>query len=357
MVRVRYSFGSRHTGRIGNIKKQRGKYPEIMKEVINISDIVLEVLDSRFIEETRNIEIEERVDSLGKVLVFVFNKCDLVDKEELESQIPSWMRPYVFCSATKGIGLKDLVGRVKMEAKRIVAERKALGGDADDEKFLDKGKKKGEHRAKTRREEKTAVVRRDEGWDRVHVGVIGVPNAGKSSVINFMTRRAAAKTGAKAGFTKGMQKIRLSDGILVLDTPGVIPESRYTTEKKGEMFEDVKVGARSYSDVRDPERAVLFLVRGKDVAGRRSQVAGRGELEVEELKEKQRFLDEEALKNAVAIEKFYDVRFIESDGANVEALIEGLGKKKGFLGKGGVVDEDRTARLILRDWQEGKIKV
>ncbi|MCG8699644.1 MAG: hypothetical protein MI922_16435, partial [Bacteroidales bacterium] len=73
MVRVRYSFGSRHTGRIANIKKQRVKYPAVMREVIGISDVVLEVLDARFIEETRNVEIEELVDSLGKRLVFVFN--------------------------------------------------------------------------------------------------------------------------------------------------------------------------------------------------------------------------------------------------------------------------------------------
>ena len=58
MVRVRYSFGCRHTGRITNIKKQRGKYPDVMRNVIEISDVVLEVLDARYIEETRNLEIE-----------------------------------------------------------------------------------------------------------------------------------------------------------------------------------------------------------------------------------------------------------------------------------------------------------
>ena len=52
MVRVRYSFGSRHTGRISNIKKKRAKYPQVMKDVIDISDIVLEVLDARYIEGT-----------------------------------------------------------------------------------------------------------------------------------------------------------------------------------------------------------------------------------------------------------------------------------------------------------------
>lgn len=350
MVRVRYSFGSRHTGRIENIKKQRGKYPEIMKEVIGISDIVLEILDCRYIEETRNIEMEEKIDALGKKLIFVFNKCDLVDQKELEKQIPEWMRPYAFCSATKGIGLDVLKGRVKMESKRILAERKILA-TAEDSAALanvirgdDSQKKKGKGKKRTRREEKTALVKRDESWGRIHVGVIGVPNAGKSSVINFITHKASAKTGAQAGFTKGMQKIRMSENILILDTPGVIPESRYTTERKG-FAEDVKIGARSYNDVRDPERAVLFLVRAAPA------------VDPEDLTEKEVAAREDAMKNAVAIEKFYGIKFIEENGANIETLIETLGKKRGHLGKGGIVDEDRTARIILRDWQVGKIRV
>ena len=362
MVRVRYSFGSRHTGRITNIKKQRQKYPDVMKKVIDISDIVLEILDARYIEETRNIEIEELILKSGvvknegssvkakskkdakslppKKLIYVFNKSDLVDREELEKQIPSWMRPYVFVSATKGIGLNDLVGRVKMEAKRILTDRKAAaeGKEVEEKKF--EKKKYGVGKKKLRDEQKMAKEMRDESWGRVHVGVIGVPNAGKSSVINFMTRRSAAPTAARAGYTKGMQKIRMSEGILVLDTPGVIPENRYTSERKG-FAEDVKIGARSYSDVRDPERAVLFLVRAAPA------------VDPENLTEK----EEEAIvysrKTAEAIDKFYSIE----SGGDVEILMDTLGKKRGFLGKGGTIDEDRTARLILRDWQSGAIRV
>ena len=79
MVRVRYSFGSRHTGKLKNIKKQRGKYPDVMKNVVDISDIVLEVLDSRFVEETRNEALEKRLKKSGKKVVFVLNKADLVN--------------------------------------------------------------------------------------------------------------------------------------------------------------------------------------------------------------------------------------------------------------------------------------
>ena len=317
MVRVRYSFGSRHTGRIANIKKQRGKYPEVMKDVVRISDIVLEVLDARYVGEMRNLEVEADVLKKGAKLIYVLNKCDLVDVKKVK--LPKEMRPFVFVSATKGTGIGKLKAQIKMEAKRILkrfAGGMGVGGMGvwDDE---EKDKRKDE-----------GVVKDLESKKRVHVGVIGYPNAGKSSVINAITRRGVAKTAKQAGFTKGMQKIRMSEGILILDTPGVIPDSEYSSEA-GSFARDVKVGARSAGDVRNPEGAVAFLLgeEKKQVSGVRGQVSGS------------------------LIEAFYG---IDARG-DVDLFIEELGKKKGFLGKGGVVDVDRTARIVLRDWQEGRI--
>lgn len=341
-MRVRYSFGSRHTGRLENIKKQRQKYPNIMKDVIRISDIILEILDARFIEETRNLKIEEEVLSKGKILIYVINKSDLVDIEALKETLPSWMKPYVFVSATKGIGLKDLKGRIKMEAKRLMKSRKE-SKDTRKQKF-DKNKavqEKEEKREIEKLKSKTGklVVKDLESKQRIHVGVIGYPNAGKSSVINFITRRGVAKTAKQAGFTKGLQKIRMSENILILDTPGVIPKEKYSTEKKT-FAKDVKVGGRTYSDVKNPEDVVYYLIT--------PPIFGNPDEPTEEEVEK----SEEVEKNEQKISKFYEINF----QGNVEKLIEELGKKMKYLGKGGKVDIDRTARLILRDWQEGKIR-
>jgi len=316
MVRVRYSFGSRHTGRIANIKKQRGKYPDVMKDVVRISDIVLEILDARYIEETRNIAVEKDILDKGKLLVYVFNKVDLVDRAELEKQIPKWMRPYVFVSATKNIGLRDIKARIKMEAKRIKVKWK------NDDKKDNEG-----------------VVKDMRGARRIHVGVIGYPNAGKSSVINFITRKSAAKTAKQAGFTKGMQKIRMSEDILILDTPGVIPASKYSTESKS-FAADVKVGGRTYSDVKDPEDVVLYLMDAPMPVDEKNPT------------DKEKRAIKEAEANAKKIQEFYGI----DAGGDVDELIEKLGKKKGFLGKGGKVDVDRSSRIILRDWQKGMIK-
>ena len=317
-MRVRYSFGCRHTGRIENIKKQRGKYPDVMKDVVRISDIILEILDARFIEETRNLEIEKDVLSKGKKLIYVLNKSDLIDINKVKRDLPKWMKPCIFVSATKGIGLRDLKARIKIEAKRILALRKGKEEKDDDD----------------------SIVKDLESKKRIHIGVIGYPNAGKSSVINFVSRRGVAKTAKQAGFTKGMQKIRMSEGILILDTPGVIPESKYSSESKSFM-EDVKVGGRTYSDVKNPEDVVYYLMSAP------------APVDADNLTEKEKEAIEEAEKNAKAIEKFYG---IDADG-DVELLIEELGKKKRFLRKGGKIDVDRTARIILRDWQTGNIKV
>ena len=278
MVRVRYSFGSRHTGRIKNIKKQRKKYPDVMSEVVRISDIVLEILDARFIEDTRNLAIEKTIKKLGKKIIYVLNKADLVDVKAIEKTLPKDLTPRIFVSVLTKQGARDLRDKIKIEAKRV----------------------------------KLKDVR-----ERVQVGIIGYPNVGKSSLINLISRKGAAKTSKQAGYTKGMQKIRLCEGILILDTPGVIAADKYSSREGTAAEQDAKVGARTYSDVKNPEKVVQYLMSS----------------------------------DADAIEKFYKIK-AEGDG---DVLIEEFGKKRGFLVKGGEIDIDRAARLILRDWQEGKI--
>ena len=65
-MRARYSFSSRRTRHTENINKQRGKYPMLILKIIRDSDIILEILDARFIEETRNPEIEEQIKKYPK---------------------------------------------------------------------------------------------------------------------------------------------------------------------------------------------------------------------------------------------------------------------------------------------------
>jgi ribosome biogenesis GTPase A len=279
MVRVRYSFSSRHTRHIKNIKKQRGKYPVLIREIIKMSDIILEVLDARFIDETRNKEIEEEIKKENKKIIYVLNKSDLIDQKELEKKIK--IKPYAFVSCTERKGsflLRNLI-------KRIVKET-----ELPDEKR------------------------------RAQVGVIGYPNTGKSSLINLLTGKSSARIGDQPGFTKGIQKVSLTKNILILDSPGVIPNNEYSSTNNEKVSKHAKVGSRSYSNVKNPDMIIQDL------------------------------LNEPSIRKK--FDQFYN---IDSKGDS-DYLLEELAKKKSFLKKAGNLDIDRTARNLLKDWQTGKIK-
>jgi ribosome biogenesis GTPase A len=262
----------RSAKKLKNIRKQRGKYPELLKNVIGISDIILEVLDARFPKDMQNKEVEKMIQESGKKVIYVLNKSDLTRKRA------KGFNPSVFVSCRNRTGISELRNKIKAEAK---------------------------------------IIFRAGTFKIVNVGVIGYPNTGKSSLINSLIGKASAKTGAEAGFTKGIQKLKLSKNIHLLDSPGVIPAEKYSMEDKGKIAQQVKVGGTSYNQVKHPELALNEIVR-----------EGKKELE-----------------------KFYGMEFDDT-----EDLIEKIGSKRGFLKKGGEIHEDRTARAILKDWQLGKIR-
>jgi ribosome biogenesis GTPase A len=258
----------------------RLEFSDIVKRVIEEADVILEVLDARFIDNTRNKKLENEIKKLGKSLIFVINKIDLVDKSEIKKTKQKLdlenIKPYVLFSPKERRGKSGLKDMIHIEGKKITK-------------------------------------------DEIAVGVIGYPNTGKSSIINYLTGKGSAKTSPKAGFTRGIQKIRLSKEIVLLDTPGVIALEKYSHQIPSKIAEHGKIGARSYNEVKDPE-----------------------------------FIIDKIMKEYPGIlEKYYN---IQANGDS-EKLIEDLGRRKGFLKKGNEVDTDRTARYILKEWQEGKIKI
>jgi len=273
-MRIRYSFSSRRTGYIEGRNDHKQTFPKLVREVIATSDIILEILDARFLKETRNPDLEKLILDKKKKIIYVLNKSDLVDIKKTKEKIQELeLFPYAFVSCKDRKGGKDLRNRIKILAKNVE-------------------------------------------FKNVRVGVIGYPNTGKSSVINLLIGKASAKTAPQAGFTRGIQKIKLSEGIGILDTPGVIPDM-----EQAERFsiKHAEISARSHESVKDPEMVVYDIMK----------------------------------KYPGFLENFYK---IETEGDS-EILIEKLGRKMNFLKKGNKVDVDRTARLILKDWQEGRIKI
>ncbi len=261
-----------------NIRRQKPKYPELLSRIIEDSDIILEVLDARFPERTRNEEVEEQIKKKGKKIIYVLNKSDLIEGEKNRKMD---VTPNISVSSRERKGIKKLRDQIKIQAKKI-------------KKPVDK-------------------------TGKISIGVIGYPNTGKSSLINILIGKSSAGVGSDAGFTKGIQKLRLDSETILLDSPGVIPEEKYSATEGKKIAEHTLVGGRSYSQVKEPEMVISNLMK----------------------------------EYSDVLEENYG---IDSEGDS-EILIQELGKKKGFMKKGGEVDEDKTARYILKDWQTGKIPV
>lgn len=285
-MRIRYSFSSRKTGHTDNIAKTRTPIPEMIKKVIEDSDIILEILDARFPEETRNKEIEEMIKAKNKRIIYILNKSDLI--ENIPGNLP---RPFAFVSSKRRQGIRKLKLRLKIEA----------------EKFRKQNKNKITSEILSKRLKK----------DRVNISIIGYPNTGKSSLINAITGRSSAAISQQSGYTKGIQKIRLMPGVMLLDTPGVIPENENSAIIKKDLIKHTKINVRTYDKVREPELVIGELMKAYPGV----------------------------------FQKFYKIETEDS-----EVLIEELGRRFKLLLKGNHVDIDRTARKILKDWQEGKIK-
>jgi len=156
-------------------------YKTLVKDVIKKADVLMEVLDARFPDETRNRDIEREIVSLNKPFIIVINKCDLVSREKIKKTKAylSKTAPTVFVSS------KDKSGTTILRHQIL---------------------------------ESACIKGRD-----ILVGTLGYPNVGKSSIINSVTGRHRTSTSPISGHTKGVQKVYAGSRIMFMDTPGVVP--------------------------------------------------------------------------------------------------------------------------------------
>ena len=148
--------------------------------------------------------------------------------------------------------------------------------------------------------------------------VVGIPNSGKSTLINLLCGQVRAKTGNKAGVTKNIQWVKLGNGYELLDTPGTL----------WPKIDDKKIGLN-----------LAFIGSVKD------EIIDKNDLALELI---------ETLKN-IAPDKLmqrYNLKTID-DSANV--LLEEICKNRGFLQKGGNVDLERGAQAVIDDFRKARI--
>ena|SRR3989344_1473661 len=248
-------------------------YWKVLENIIEESDIVLEILDARMPELSRNEELEELIKRKGKRLVFILNKSDLV--------------PEKIIAKRKEI-LKKRASTYAISAKHketLVTLREFILAQARNSPFF-------------------------------KVGIVGYPNTGKSSVINTLVRRHKAPVSSKAGTTHGQQWIKLKDEIRIIDSPGVIPV------KQTDEIRYALIGSKNPEKIHN-----LSLVAHKII---------------------------EILKETKTLQKYYD---IDEELVDAEEIIEAVGRKRGFLKKGNQIDDSRVAIALIRDWQNGKLRL
>ncbi|HIH16976.1 MAG TPA: GTPase RsgA [Candidatus Diapherotrites archaeon] len=163
-----------------------------------------------------------------------------------------------------------------------------------------------------------AEISRLTGDQECKVGVCGYPNTGKSSIINYMKGRKVAQTSIKAGFTKGEKLVKVSEKVYLIDSPGIIP---YEERDQNEL---VLVGAKNPEQVSDPLGAAEYLME---------------------------FIAQE---NPKAFEEFYGVGI---EGKDFERILEEIAYRKRRLRVGGNPDLDVISRMLIMDWQKGRLKL
>lgn len=305
-----------------------------LNKALNESDVVVEVLDARDPEGFRSRAMEERVMELGKKLVLVLNKIDLVDDQTVVEGWEKYLKQSHPCVTFRAMtaasrSKQSSAGFSKQKATRapeglLHSGYEALGAAdlmsvlknyarTDDEKQrvaaapeMDEPETKGDA--------KTEEVL----YKNIIVSVVGMPNVGKSSIINSLCRNSdRVRTGNEAGVTRTLARIRLTRNIELLDTPGVIMEGD-ENDPAAVLRGCVKV----YSD--DTAEEAVNLLRM--LPGMVQQLAKR-----------------------------YEVSESDACQPDVRMFLSAVADKKGKLKKGGARDVQASARIVIDDWKNGKL--
>uniref|UniRef100_A0A7S0CUJ8 CP-type G domain-containing protein n=1 Tax=Amorphochlora amoebiformis TaxID=1561963 RepID=A0A7S0CUJ8_9EUKA len=286
----------------GNQKKW---FMKDLKQVLEVSDVILEVLDARDPQGCRCRKIEEMVQgkysgtsNRPKRIILVLNKIDLVPQQVVLEWVRHLRREFA-CVAFKAS---------TQQQRGNLAQSKMSLTDASQQN-VQGGKSVGGQ----------ALLQLIKNYSRSHdiktnltVGVIGFPNVGKSSLINSLKRARAVGVGAQPGFTKQCQLVKLDKQISIIDSPGVLFDA----------------------DTKDPGLSLRNCLKVEDI-----------EDPVGAVKEIVKRCDKSTLLSLYRIANF----------SNGDEFLYRVAGKRGKLGKGGVPDMPAAARCVLRDWNMGKI--
>ena len=247
---------------------------EIARSLSSI-DVIIEILDARAPHSSSNPVIDKIVKE--KPVIKLLNKSDLSDPLDTKK----WQQYYNKSEYQNSIAINAMTSESKNEIVNLISQ----------------------------------LSERKEGKNTLTM-VVGIPNVGKSSVINMLAGKKIAKTGNEPAITKGQQKINLRNGIMLIDTPGIL-----------------------WPKIEDPESGLKLAALGSI----RNTAVGYDEIATYIIK----FLIQ---KYPDYLKARYKIDLLSQDEHEV---IELLAKKRGCLSKGGKIDLTKISEIIVDELRTG----
>lgn len=268
-----------------------------IEEDLRIIDIVIELLDARIPISSQNPDIATL--TKGKKKIIVLNKCDLADEKQNQLWVKYFEKkgiPAILTDSNSGKGIEQCIRKIE-DIMSINLQEQA-----------DKGR----------------IGR------KIRAMILGIPNVGKSSFINRISKRTTAGVGNRPGVTKQKQWIRINEKIELLDTPGVL----WPKFESEEIALNLAFTGTIKEDILEKVDIAYYLTKFL-IENQRKKLCERYKI------------SEQWIEQKIAQE--------QPENENIYEVMLEIGRKRGCIISGGKVDEEKTARILLDEFKNGMI--